>query len=741
MDHQTVRTLQDELRRDLIPLATVPVAVAGFLIALVAPDDPPPSLFTLGLMLMVIAIVVLWLRERSPDGAAWTLVLGSLAITLMAWLWLTSASGGFLFLIPVIMAAMMLGSVSTMLVGAIATMLLLGCASQVGLSRTDVNVVTAVGAQWVAVYLLVISQRSQRTMVAWAWNGYAEARRHLEAARDRQMELKQALEDLGLARAQAVRLNDLLLSARRAVEEARQAKEDFVAKVSHELRTPLNMIIGFSDMILASPQVYSRRLPATLLADIASIRRNSQHLASLVDDVLGLAEADSGRMHLFQEMVALGEVVAEAVESVQLFFDKKGLYLDVSVPDDLPAVFCDRVRVRQVLINLLSNAARFTEAGGACVIARVEGGDLLLSVSDTGAGMEPESVRRIFEPFQQGDDSIRRRYGGTGLGLTISKRLVEMHGGKIWIESRVGEGTTVHFSLPMHRPATDDPTHRWFSPYQAYEARTRSAALGDDAVMPQILVIDEGKGLSHLVERYCERFEVVPLSKRADLRAALSDCVPSAVVVGAGAGSSAVEHDDTGSAERAIFAEAPETPVDVPVLIVGAPRTASARTRGVQDYLVKPIQYDALVQSIDAAAPGAQIILLAEDDAEARQLFTRMLNAADRGWVIHYAANGEDALRIMRDEHPDLVLLDLVMPIVDGYRVLSAKEGDEDIREIPVIVISATDPQREPRVLDAVTITRRGGLHYQEFAEVLEAVICALQPRTGAGAPPGIARE
>ena len=140
----------------------------------------------------------------------------------------------------------------------------------------------------VVTYLLFITQRSQRTMVGWAWSGYAEARRHLETLRDRQLELKQALEDLNLARAQAVRLNELLLAARGAVEEARQAKEDFVAKVSHELRTPLNMIIGFSDMILASPQVYSRHLPATLLADIASIRRNSQHLASLVDDVLGL---------------------------------------------------------------------------------------------------------------------------------------------------------------------------------------------------------------------------------------------------------------------------------------------------------------------------------------------------------------------------------------------------------------------------------------------------------------------
>ena len=740
MDHTTVRTLQDELRRDLIPLATVPVAVVGFLIALIAPDDPPPSLFTLGLMLMVVAIVVFWLRERSPEGAAWTLVLGSLAITLMAWLWQTSASGGFLLLVPVIMAAMTLGPTSTMLVGAIATMLLLGCARQQGLSCTDADIVMAVGAQWVAVYLLVVSQRSQRTMVAWAWGGYAEARRHLEAARDRQMELKQALEDLGLARAQAVRLNDLLLTARRAVEEARQAKEDFVAKVSHELRTPLNMIIGFSDMILASPQLYSRRLPPTLLADIASIRRNSQHLASLVDDVLGLAEADSGRMHLFQEMVALGEVVAEAVESVQLFFDKKGLGLKVEVADDLPAVYCDRVRVRQVLINLLSNAARFTEAGGARVAARLEGGNVVLSVSDTGPGVEPESVRRIFEPFQQGDDSIRRRYGGTGLGLTISKRLVEMHGGKIWIESQVGEGTTVYFTLPIHRPATDDPTHRWFSPYQAYEARKRAATLPGEDVRPQILVVDGGNGLSQLVARYCERFEVVPVAGGHDMQAAISACVPSAVVVSDGAGGGDPDGSTVRSGGGTATAGLPDTPVDVPIIIASAPRFPQARTRGIRDYLMKPIQYDTLLRSIDAAVPGARSILLVEDDAEARQLFTRMLNAANRGWSLLYATNGEDALRLLREKRPDLMLLDLVMPQLDGYQVLSAKEVDDGIRDIPVIVISATDAQREPRMLDALTLTRRGGLHFQEFAGVIEAIICALQPRTGAAEPPGTAR-
>lgn len=739
MNNATVQNLQDQVRRDLIPLATAPVAVIGFIVVLLAPDDSLPSAFTQGLLMIVLTIAVLWLRECSPDGAAWVLSLGSLAIIALTGVWRVVDGVAPLLVVPVVMAAITLGAGACLLLGALAVAFDIGSLAAGGSWGADSSTVVTLMTLGVVTYLLFITQRSQRTMVGWAWSGYAEARRHLETLRDRQLELKQALEDLSLARAQAVRLNELLLAARGAVEEARQAKEDFVAKVSHELRTPLNMIIGFSDMILASPQVYSRHLPATLLADIASIRRNSQHLASLVDDVLGLAEADSGRMHLFQEMVALREVVDEAIESVRLFFDKKGLTLTADVPDDLPAVYCDRVRVRQVLINLLSNAARFTVEGGAHVEARQSGGDVLLSTRDTGPGMDAESLRRIFEPFQQGDDSIRRRYGGTGLGLTISKRLVEMHGGKIWIESQEGEGTTVFFTLPIHRPAADDPTRRWFSPYHAYEARMRSSALHTDDVMRQVLVVDDSGGLSHLVERYCDHFEVVRVSRRAGPQAARSKCVPCAVVVSDGARPHRAA-DDAEVGARVPFADLPEAPVDVPILIVGAPCLASARMRGVQKYLVKPIQYDALIQSIDAAAPGAKTILLAEDDAEARQLFTRMLNAADRGWLIRYATNGEDALHVLRREHPDLMLLDLMMPIADGYRVLSAKEADEGIRDIPVVVISASDPQRAPRILDAVTVTRRGGIHVQEFARVLEAVTSVLQPQPGVGAVPGTAR-
>ena len=194
-------------------------------------------------------------------------------------------------------------------------------------------------------------------------------------------------------------------------EEARQAKRQFVANVSHELRTPLNMIIGFREMITQAPQVYSDELPASLLSDIAAIQRNSQHLSQLVNDVLDLSQIEAERIVLSREWASAQETVEEATTSVRALFDSKDLHLETDVPPDLPDVFCDSTRIRQVLINLLSNAGRFTERGGVRVRVGREADRLVVSVEDTGPSIAKEDQDRIFEPFQQLDNSIRRRHG------------------------------------------------------------------------------------------------------------------------------------------------------------------------------------------------------------------------------------------------------------------------------------------------------------------------------------------
>jgi len=348
-------------------------------------------------------------------------------------------------------------------------------------------------------------------MIAWAWQGYEQARQNLEEARDRQVELKQALKDLELSANQTIRLNDMLAAAREAVEEARRAKEAFVANVSHELRTPLNMIIGFSDMILGSPGVYARRLPPALMADIAAIKRNSQHLADLVDDVLDLSEADTGRMQLLKEWGSIREIVGEATEAVTALFEQKGLSLTVDIPENLPSIYCDHTRIRQVILNLLSNAGRFTDRGGTKVRVVLQNDAFVVSVSDTGPGMSPEHLEHMFEPFQQADVSIRRRYGGSGLGLSISKRFVEMHGGKIWLESELDKGTTAYFSLPLRSALPKNAPGRWFGPYQEYSPRTRRSLAPEIGPKPLVVVVEQGAqgALCQLIKRYLEDLEAV----------------------------------------------------------------------------------------------------------------------------------------------------------------------------------------------------------------------------------------
>ena len=560
------------------------------------------------------------------------------------------------------------------------------------------------------------------TVTRWSLFSFERARREMEEARDQRLELKQIQEDLIHANQELVRLSDRLRVMHQAAEEARRTKEEFVANVSHELRTPLNMIIGFSEMMSNAPQIYNVSLPAALLSDIAAIHRNSQHLAKLVDDVLDLSQVEAGRMALSKEWVSPQEIIDAAVLVVRPLFKSKGLYLETDVRGDLPAVFCDRTRIRQVTINLLSNAGRFTECGGVKVDVSRKENEVQVSVRDTGPGISREDQRALFEPFQQVDASLDRRHGGTGLGLSISKRFVEMHEGKMWLESAVGVGTTVTFSLPLEPPvpiglAEDSQPTRWLSSNYEFSVRTRRSKAPAPVVAPRFLLLEQGDTLQRLFGRYMDDVETVAVRDIDGAVDGLSRSPAQALVVN-------VSPLDQLSKDRL-----DGLPYGTPMVTCWIPGDdEAARGLGVVGYLVKPVSNERLLSTVAGVGEDVIDVLLVDDDPEVLRLFTRMLSSAERGYRVLRAKNGQRALSLMRDRRPDVMLLDLVMPGMDGFQVLREKGQDPTIRDIPVVVISARDPMNQPIASDSLTVTRGGGLSAPEILACIRSVSEILSP-------------
>jgi signal transduction histidine kinase/CheY-like chemotaxis protein len=555
------------------------------------------------------------------------------------------------------------------------------------------------------------------TVTQWSAFYAERAQRNLEESREQRLDLQQIQEDLVQANRELARLSERLEAMYRLAEEARRAKEEFVANVSHELRTPLNMIIGFSEMITQSPQVYGTRLPPALLADITAIQRNSQHLARLVDDVLDLSQVEAGRMALSKEWVTLREIVDEATLTVRALFDTKGLYLEKEIPPDLPPVFCDSTRIRQVVINLLSNAGRFTERGGVRIKSWHENNDVVVSVTDTGAGIALEDQKRIFEPFQQLDSSIRRRHGGSGLGLSISKRFVEMHGGKMWLESQVGAGTTFYFSLPLETPlsialASDEDARRWFHPDLQYEPRTRRSKAPLPTATPRFVLLESGNTLSQLFSRYVDNTEIVSAQNIEDAIHELSRSPARALIV----------NTPLLKETPVLMEQLANLPYGTPAMACWVPGENEAASQlGVMRYLVKPISREMLLSALQDLG-DIKSVLLVDDEPEVLQLFARMLASAEPSYRILQAMNGQRALCLLRERRPDVMLLDLVMPGLDGFQVLREKSQDPSIQAIPVIVTSAKDPMGEPIASDVLTVTRSGGLSVRALLACIQAV-------------------
>jgi signal transduction histidine kinase/DNA-binding response OmpR family regulator len=659
--------------------------------------------------------------------AAWILVLGLCGLVLLAITWGGINAAVWLLALPVGLAALTISVPAGLLLAGLCTIILI-LTPQAGLSLSETMRVTTLVGIWGMLGMIWIALRCVSTSVRMAWSSYEQTQALQERLQQDRVQVMQTMEDLEAANKQLGLLNRLAGGLRLEAEEARRTKERFVANVSHELRTPLNMIIGFTEMIVRAPHTYARRLPAALLADLEVIRRNSQQLSELVNDVLDLSQIEARQMALSQEHCSAAEIIQAAVTAVRPLFESKGLKLDVQVAEHLPQVFCDRLRIREVILNLLSNAGRFTDRGGVCVQAEIQAGELLVAVRDTGPGIAPEQIARLFEPFWQADRSAEGRKGGSGLGLSISRSFVELHGGKMWGESELGVGTTVYFTVPIDPPATaSTPVQRWLVSNWPDIVRTRRSQAPRPVVRPRLLVLDPSGLLQRLLVRYLRNADVETVAELDAVLAALEIAPAQALLINeATAG-------DEGLA-RSWRAKLPEGTPIIACALPSIPETAPAM--GITGYLVKPISREVLLATLDRLAgslPQMKTVLIVDDEPDALQLFWRILESAGRDYRVLAAHDGQEALRMMRQQPPDVVLLDLVMPNVDGFQVLAACQAEPNLREVPIIVTSAHDPLGQPIVSEGLSITQPGGLALHELLACIEAAIAILSPLSQPG--------
>ena len=714
-----------QLRDETIVLALVGVTAAGAAVLgpVVVVADPARGL-GLGLGLLVLGLMVWVLRSWSYLGAAILLVAGAMAANLLAAAWVGLDEAIFLLVIPVGLATLTISRGAGIATAAFCTVLVLVAPSWLPSADPRVAVVVIV-VIWITLGMVWLTLRPLLRAVRWAWSAYEKGQLLLDQARDYQRQLGETLEDLRGANEQLTRLNRQAQSLRRVAEEERHTKEQFVANVSHELRTPLNMVIGFCEMITQAPETYGEAVPSALLADLDVVLRNSRHLASLIDDVLDLSQVEAGKMAIVRERAGLSRIVRSAAVAVRPLYESKGLRLDLELSPDLPEVFCDRTRIREVVLNLLSNAGRFTARGGVRVRATREGTDVIFSVADTGPGIAAADQDRLFRPFEQLDSGLQRGFRGTGLGLAISKNFVELHQGRMWLESTPGEGTTVSFRLPIDPPEQPQPTPsgRLIPGWEFLQRTQRSRAPAPD-IRPRLVVVERGDALRRLVSRYLDGVEVVHVADFDQAIAEHAQTPAHAILV----------NDLCVGEALARLSGSGSLPSDVPTIIcavAGIEETTSAL--GVSSYLVKPVSREKLLEALDGLDGEVTSVLVVDDEPDARQLFRRMLAAADRGYRVLRASSGQQALDLMRRERVDAVLLDLVMPEMDGFGMLAVMAEDTQLRDIPVILVSARDPLGQPIVSKALAVTTKGGLSASDLLAGIEA-LSTLLSKAGPGA-------
>jgi signal transduction histidine kinase/CheY-like chemotaxis protein len=730
-------TFQPEVRISPVPvLAALLILALGFAFGVEfvsSPFETVDPVVSLFLIVAGLAVGAWFIYRWRPLVGRWATVLLLSALVHVVSLWLELPEALLLSVIPPALAAVLISLPAGAVAAVVESLLLIASLSLAVTGVRPAIVGVGLAGIWAVFGLMVAAYYPLESLSNWVEEYFERAQRLLEEGRDRKVELEQALEGLAHANRQLALANERTATLRIIAEEAQRAKTAFVASVSHEFRTPLNMIIGLVDLMVRSPGMYDVILSPKMREDLDVVHRNCLHLSSMVNDVLDLTRMEAGRLALHRERIRLEEIIERSVMAVRPLLDKKTLYLQTELAANLPEISCDRTRIQQVILNLVSNAARFTEQGGITVQAVREDQRLVVAVRDTGPGISPEDAERIFEPFWQGSGYLWRDRGGSGLGLSISKQFVELHGGRMWLESELGMGTSVFFTLPLAAPIEHiaRPGHSIKGDWVWRERSFRAGGLMalEDLSRPRVVLCDAAGALYPRIIRQADQVELIHIRDPAQVAGAIDECPAHAVVLNLPA------DGDVLAPLRGVVQCVPDTPVLACSVPVEVKRAISA---GALGHLIKPVTRADLERAIDAIGGPVRRVLVVDDDPDVLQLFTRMLHAGDPTLEVIAASSGRQALQELRLQPADLMLLDVVMPDMDGWEMLEAMHQDDHIADVPTFFVSAQDPADEPPASEFLIVAIEGGISLSKLLRCsLEMADLLLTPERGLDLAPG----
>ncbi len=514
---------------------------------------------------------------------------------------------------------------------------------------------------------------------------------------DGEIEVAEKFARLAAIALENARLFSEAQKARKSAETANRAKSTFLANMSHELRTPLNAIIGYSEILMEDAEDMEQE---DFIPDLERIRSAGKHLLALINDVLDLSKIEAGKMELSIESFDIAQMIRDVVSTIRPLVEKNSNTLEVLCPEDLGQIKADLTKVRQSLFNLLSNACKFTEQGIITLSVmremsphtlsdpnpRDEDEKIFFVVRDTGIGMTGQQCEKLFQPFSQAEEDTTRKYGGTGLGLAITRHFCRMMGGDITVSSTAGRGTVFSIQLPVQVKKEEKEI--------VSEGRRTVSSGSSGKKSGTVLIIDDDPSTSELMRCFLVRegfrAEVAENGKEG-LRMA-RELRPDAITL------DVIMPEMDGWAVLSTLKSDPELS-DIPVIMVTMmDDNQMGYTLGASDFLTKPIDSNRFIslirkyQKSDSPFP----ILVVEDNTDMREMLRRMLEKEN--WDVMLAENGRIALERMAENEPGLILLDLMMPEMDGFQFISEVHQHEKWQSIPIVVITAKDLSREERI-------------------------------------------